>query len=223
MSDTTDTDRMRGLAKPAILLLIAAAIATGLWFALHDVAGVRRAAPPPTLIAILPPPPPPPPTPQEPPEPEKQLETPKPEEQPRPQDQAPPPLTINGPAQAGGDAFGIGAGSGGGMALGGRGDGEGGGGSAFADSAYSRFLGSEVQQAVQNDDRINRQVFTADVDIWVDSGGRVTRARIRRGTGDDRLDKSLVATLERLGALSEPPPAAFKFPQRVAIRGRRGV
>lgn len=216
---------MRRLVKPAVLLLVATAIATALWFGFHDITGVRRAAPPPTMIAILPPPPPPPPTPPKPPEPEKQVETPQPQEQPKPDNQAPPPpLTINGPAQAGGDSFGIQAGSGGGMALGGpAGTGQGGGGDEFADAAYSRFLSSQIQQAVQDDDNISRQVFTADVDVWVDSSGRVTRARISKGTGDASLDKSLLAVLEHMDALSEAPPGDFKFPRRIAIRGRRGV
>ena len=151
------------------------------------------------------------------------MEPPKPQDQPK-ADNQPKQLTIAGPAQAGGDAFGIKAGAGGGSSLiGGSGEGGGGGGGGFAEASYARFLSSEIQQAIQSDDHVNRQVFTADVAVWIDPSGRVTRAKIRRSTGNDKIDAELVASLQGMGALSEPPPAAFRFPQHIAIKGKRGA
>ncbi len=200
------------------------AVGLGVWWLSQNISGVNRPDAAVTTVNLLPPPPPapppPPPPPEKPPEPDKVVQTPKPQEASADQ---PKQLTIAGPAQAGGDAFGIRAGAGGGQTIGGGpSDGAGGGGGGgFAQASYGRFLSSEIQQVVQSDDHVNRQVFTADVAVWVDGGGRLTRARILRTSGDGKLDHVLVATLEGMRALGEPPPAAFKFPQRVTIRGRR--
>jgi len=201
--------RLRAIAVPgAILLVIAGAI---LYF-LHDTAGIRREAPPlPTLIATLPPPPPPPP--QKPPEPEKKVEdVQKPVDQPKAVDNAPKPVTINGPAQAGSDAFNVGAGSGGG---------EVGSGGGFGEANYTRYLGSALQQTIQNDDRVNHLVFSADMEVWVDPNGRVARAAILKTSGDPKIDQVLVDALQTMRALDEPPPSTLPFPQRVRIEGRR--
>src|SRR3984885_3949773 len=202
--------RLRAIAVPgAILLVIAGAI---LYF-LHDTAGIRREAPPlPTLVATLPPPPPPPPPPKQQPEVEKKIDEPKQVEQPKETNSAPKAITEAGPAQAGSDAFGIQAGSG---------DGNVGSGGGFGDGNYTRYLGTALQQSVQNNDRVNHLVFTADMAVWVDANGHVTRASVLKSTGDSKVDQDLVAALQEMPALDEPPPADLQFPQRVRIEGRR--
>ncbi len=218
MSDTYEEfeergwlSRLRAVSVPGALVL---AVAGAILYFLHDTSGVKREAPPlPTLVATLPPPPPPPP-PQKQPEVEKKVEEEqKPTEQPK-QVEAPRPITINGPAQAGTDAFGVGAGSGGG---------EVGSGGGFGDATYSRYMGSALQQAIQNDERVNRLVFSADVAIWVNESGRITRAEILQSSGDAKVDQDLVATLEAMPALDEPPPSTLEFPQRITVRGRRAA
>lgn len=147
------------------------------------------------------------------------MEAPKTADQPK-ADNQPKQLTIAGPAQAGGDAFGIKSGAGGGSSVvGGAGDGGGGGG--FEEAAYGRFLSSEIQQAVQSNPHIDRSFSTADVAVWINPSGQVTRVKIRHSTGDGKIDAELVATLERMPPLSDPPPAAFKFPREVKVRGAR--
>ncbi|HEX3431792.1 MAG TPA: hypothetical protein VHT03_13005 [Rhizomicrobium sp.] len=202
--------RLRSLSVPGGILLVIAGVV--LYF-LHDTASIRREAPPlPTLIATVPPPPPPPPPKQQP-EPEKKvLEQQKPVEQPKAADNSPKPVTINGPAQAGSDAFNVGAGSGGGDV---------GSGSGLGEASYTRYLGSALQQSIQNDDRVNHLVFSADMAVWVDPNGRITRAAVLKTTGDHNIDQDLVAVLESMPALDEPPPATLEFPQRVRIEGRR--
>jgi periplasmic protein TonB len=205
------TSRLKALAVPgAILFVIVGAI---LYF-LHDTAGIRREAPPlPTLVATLPPPPPPPPPPKQQPEVEKKIEEPKPvDQQPKTANSAPKTITEAGPAQAGSDAFGIQAGSG---------DGDVGSGGGFGDANYTRYLGSALQQTIQNDDRINHQVFTADMAVWVNPDGRVTRATVLKSSGDPKIDEDLVTALQDMPALDEPPPTDLEFPQRVRIEGRR--
>ena len=212
----------RGRIITAVVLV---ALAGGLYWLSQNIAGVTRPDQIQPTVNLLPPPPPaPPPPPPPPPPPEqKPLEPPKPTEQPKSADQ-PRQLTINGPAQAGGDAFGIKAGSGGGSTLVGgptQGGPAGAGGGGFAEASYGRYLSGEIQRAVQSDDRVSRQVFQAEVAVWIDGAGRLTRARILKGSGDSRLDQQLIATLEGMRSVGEPPPAAFRFPQRVSIRGRR--
>jgi TonB family protein len=149
------------------------------------------------------------------------MEAPKPEDQPKPDNQ-PKQLTIAGPAQAGGDSFGVGAGKGGGSAvIGGTGDGGPATGGAFAEAAYARFLSSEIQQAVQANSRIDRLFAAADVAVWVGKDGRVTHVKLRRSTGNEKIDGELVATLEHMRPLSEPPPPQFLFPREIRVRGAR--
>jgi TonB family protein len=202
--------RLRAIAVPGALLI---AVAGVILYFMHDTSGMRREAPPlPTLIATLPPPPPPPPPPKQ--EVEKKVEEEqKPVETPKQMD-APRPITINGPAQAGTDAFGVGAGSGGG---------EVGSGGGFGDATYSRYMGSAFQQAIQNDDRVNRLVFSADVAVWVNESGHITRAEILRSSGDAKVDEDLVAALQAMPALDEPPPSTLDFPQRITVRGRKAA
>ncbi|HEY2446615.1 MAG TPA: energy transducer TonB [Rhizomicrobium sp.] len=201
--------RLKGLAVPGALLLLVAGV---ILYFLHDTAGIRREAPPlPTLIATLPPPPPPPP--QKPPEPEKKVEeVQKAVEQPKSADNSPKPVTINGPAQAGSDAFNVGAGSGGGDV---------GSGGGFGEANYTRYLGSVLQQKIQNDDRVNHLVFSADMAVWVDPNGRVARASILKTSGDPKIDQVLVDALQAMPTLDEPPPSTLPFPQRIRIEGRR--
>jgi TonB family protein len=203
------SSRLRGIAVPGGILLVIAGIV--LYF-LHDTAGIKREAPPlPTVIATLPPPPPPPPPKQQEVE-KKVIEQQKPVEQPRQADNSPKPVTINGPAQAGNDAFNVGAGSGGGDV---------GSGGGIGEASYTHYLGSALQQTIQNDDRVNHLVFTADMAVWVDPNGRITRAKVLKTSGDNSVDQNLLAVLESMPALDEPPPPTLPFPQRVRIEGRR--
>jgi periplasmic protein TonB len=214
--------RRRGAVIAGVVVI---ALMAGFWVLSRNISGVNIAESPVSTVNLLPPPPPappPPPPPKEkPPEPDK-LDPPKPQD-PKTPDQ-PRQLTIAGPAQAGGDAFGIKAGAGGGSSvIGGTQEGGTPGSGGFAEASYGRYLSSEIQQTIQSDDHVNRQIFAADVAVWIDSLGRLTRAKILKSSGDNKLDRQLVASLEGMGALSEPPPAAFRFPQRVAIKGRRGA
>jgi TonB family protein len=212
-----DSEKRQQIIRLAVVGTVVLGIAGSIWYLLQDTNGTKREAPPlPTLVALMPPPPPPPPPPKEtPPEPEKKTEEVQKTPDPKPAD-APKQMTINGPAQAGSDAFGIGAGDGSGDMGSGTGNG-------FGDAAYSRYLGSEFQQAIQNDDRVSHLIFSADVEVWVDASGKLTRASILRTTGDPKTDEILIAALEKMPALDQPPPESFQFPQRISVRGKRPV
>ncbi|HEY1710351.1 MAG TPA: energy transducer TonB [Rhizomicrobium sp.] len=200
--------RWMHVAVPSFVLLL---IAGMIWYLMHSTTGTRREAPPlQTILTTLPPPPPPPPPKPEKVEPEKKVEeTPKPNEVKTPD--APKPMTINGPAQAGNDAFNIGAGDGSGSV---------GSSSGLGDESYSRYMGSSIQQMIQQDDSVNRLVFSTEVAVWIDANGHLTQAKIVRSSGDDKTDEAVLAALKTMPSL-EQPPSTLQFPQRIAIRGRR--
>lgn len=225
MSDQPLPQRIAAIARIAIPVVVLVALAVGVWRLANDTDGVRREVAPPPMIALAPPPPPPPPPPKEqPPEPKDETTpTPSPDPKPEatPKSDAPKQLTINGPAQAGSDAFGVAAGKGGGVSVGGDPDGSdtpGGGG--LAEANYERYLRSRLQAAIQSDDRINRLFFNAQVRIWVRPDGAIGVVTIAKSSGDDRADRALIAALQALPRL-DPPPPQLKFPARVALRGRR--
>jgi protein TonB len=222
MTDNKKKNKPRRPPAGIVVGVLVAVLGAGIWWLSQNIAGVTRGEPPVPTVNLLPPPPAaPPPPPPPPPEPEKTIEPPKSDQ---PKADEPKQLTIAGPAQAGGDSFGIKAGSGGGSSLIG-GSTEGAAqpaGNGFAEASYSRYLATEIQRAVQSDDHMNRQVFAVDVAVWIDAAGRLTRARVIRGSGDSHLDEQLVATLEGMRAVGDAPPPSLRFPQRVSIRGRRG-
>ena len=212
---------MLGVGAAVVLLL-----GWLIWRQLSDVHGVPVQAPPATAIDMLPPPPPPPPPPPEPPKeiPPEPTETPNPTPTPTPE--APAPMSIDSAAQAGSDAFGLSAGKGGGMgAPGGSGTCLGvrcGPSGGISEAFYTRYLSGELQQHVQDEDRVNRFVFTGDFAIWISASGAVTKVELVRGSGDSRRDSVLASVLAAVRGL-DAPPASLRFPQRITVRGRRSL
>lgn len=209
----------------AVSVIVALAVLWYLYTAFTSVSGVKVDEPPPQAIDMLPPPPPPPPPPPKPQEkPPEPTDSPKPTPEPAaPKPDAPAPMTMNAEAQAGASG-GIAAGSGGGMGAPSStgtclGPNCGGG---ISDGFYARSLAGALQRRVQSDGKLSRMVFSADFAIWVSPGGKVTRADLVRSSGDDRRDATLKSLLEGVAGL-DAPPASFKFPRRITIRGRRSL
>ncbi|WP_342325169.1 energy transducer TonB [Kosakonia sp. BYX6] len=220
---------LRRLGKYLIAIALAAAVGWQLWQWLSAPAGVQRKAPEVTTIIPLPPPPPPPPKPEPPPEPETPPpeqtmveptpvekpapEEPKPAEEPKAADNNAQPMQMNSDAQAGSDAFNIGAGSGGGMA------GSGGAG-RIGNATYGQYLGYALQKLVRENDSTGYLAYQLDVDIWIDREGRVTRAEIRRSSGDADVDEK-VATVLRNAVLTQRPTTTTTMPVKVRLNSRR--
>jgi TonB family protein len=208
--------RWRGRIVAVVLLLAAAWL---VWMLAGHEVGVRRAAP--RIATITPLPPPPPPPKEKPPEPKKAEEVkqdvPKPAEPVKPVQAPKAPdlarqITINGPAQAGNDAFNIGAGEGGGMV--------GSGGSGIGGGSYEQYLSYALQEAVQRDDRTRRLVFDVRVNLWLSPEGAVTRVQWIRPSGVQSTDQALLDVLRGV-RIDTPPPASLSMPVRVAMRGYR--
>lgn len=226
MSDQPVSQRIAAIARIVIPIAILLALGVGVWRLASDTDGVRRQVAPPQTVMLTPPPPPPTPPPpkEQPPEPEEET-TPSPSPEPKAEapekSEAPRQLTINGPAQAGADAFGVAAGKGGGVSVGGDPNGSDNlGGGGLAEASYERYLRSRLQNMIQADDRINRLFFNVQVRIWVRPDGAIGDVTIAKSSGDDRADRALITALRSLPRL-DPPPPQLKFPARVALRGRR--
>ena len=205
-----------------VVLLVAAYL---VYTVMNSTVGKAKKEPP-TMTAMLlpPPPPPPPPPPQEkPPEPVETTK-PVPVETPTPTPQkadTPAAVSIDAASEAGGDAFGLKGGGPGGMGgVGSTGTGAGPAGGGISDAFYGRYLSGALQERVENEKKISRQVFTADFNIWIDGSGRVTKAQLIRSSGDAGRDATVQALLEAVRGL-DAPPASLRFPQKIAVRGRK--
>lgn len=197
-----------------------------IYTALTGVHGVTVKNEAPVISPLLPPPPPPPPPPpkpeEKPPEPSPDKATPTPE----PKPQAPAPMQMNAEAQAGatggiasGTGGGIGSPSSTGTCVGPNcGIGKGG----ITDAFYARSLSSALQARVQRDSKLSRMVFAADFAIWVSASGTVTRAELVSSSGDSKRDAMLEALIEGASGL-DAPPASFRFPRRITVKGRRSL
>lgn len=212
--------RHGGIILGAVAIVVLVAI---VWNLLSGTASTKREVAA-TPMLMLPPPPPPPPEPEKLPEPQPdkvkpEVEDIKPSAVDKPQDDAPSPskdssdpVTINGDAQAGNDAFGVRAGSGGGSSgVGGLGG-----------SSYSRYVSSILQQALARDPRTRQLVFDdIRLNVWLAADGKTARAELIQGTGNATIDQAVLAMVRDLDRIDERPPASMHFPMRVSMKGRR--
>lgn len=197
----------------------AAAVIAGVWWAAHqESTATRKAAEDSVLIPVVPPPPPPPPPEQVKPEPkpEEVPPQPQPQAQPTPQPQAAPAqgqaVSINGPPQAGGDAFGIGSGSGGGMrGSGGIGNALGG----FNRAGYVTYLQNALVRLLEADKQLRNAVVKCRARLWIDSAGKITRVEV---TGTDKADAIRDALVGR--TLRAPDPS-IPMPLAMSLEGSR--
>jgi TonB family protein len=218
--------RWGGLAIGAVVLALLAVL---VWYLLSDTASQKRQVADAPML-MLPPPPPPPPEPEKLPEPEPEKIKPEiVEREPTPvesteppKDDAPPspsqdlgdPVTIDGPAQAGTDAFGIAAGRGGGMT--------GGTGGGLGSGSYGRYVANALQQALARDPRTRQLTFDdIQIDLWLDAAGKTTRVQLVKSTGNVQSDEAVLAMAREMNRIDEGPPASARFPMRVSMKGRR--
>lgn len=161
-----------------------------------------------TIQLIRPPPPPPDQPPPPPPEKvEQQIQQDKPEPTPdEPQEQAPDLLANDGPASAGGDAFGMHQGSGGIL-----------GGSGTAPFAwYTNRVRDEIKDKLNNSSCIKSTKGSVNTRVVIAADGRIKHIELTSTTGNARTDECLgrtLASITRVGA--DPPPG---MPESVNLR-----
>jgi TonB family protein len=237
MSDSfhqDDEDDQPGFFKKyrmVIIIGVLAAIGAGAW-ALAPKDKPRKKSSSVSMVNIMPPPPPTPPPPTPPPTPPP-VEEPReiPENQPEfveetqpesaPQPESPPeeaaPMGSN--IQGEGDNFGL-SGKGGGGMIGGLGSGNRQGGN----SKYGFYAG-QVQSRVAAALRSNKKTRSATLDlkvrIWVDSNGRIQRAKLEGSSGNAAVDRALAEEALAGLQLSEPPPQDMPMPIVMRISAKR--
>ncbi len=182
-----------------------------------------------TIQAARPPPPPPAPPPPPPPKVEpieqprmvEQTAVNEPEPRPeelKPADEPPAPLATGITGDGPPDAFGL---SGNGNGRGGGGGGLGGGGPAASRWGwYAAKVQSAVGEALRRNPRTREAVLNERVRIWLDSGGRIARAKLADSTGDAALDRAIVESLTGM-LLPEPPPPDMPAPMVLRLTARR--
>jgi protein TonB len=166
------------------------------------------------IALIKQPPPPPPKPPEKPPEPPKikeEVKLDQPKSEPKPQepkaaDEKPAsdkPLGVDADATAGSDGFGLAASKGGRDLLGAVG---GGGGGAY----YSGLLQRQFFEALSRNRKILHDEFRVVVKIWLADDGRVTKADIVNGSGNQQVDELIQVTLLEMAPLRDVPPASMR-------------
>jgi TonB family protein len=206
-----------------IILAVIAAIGAGA-FALAPKDKPKKRSASVSMVNIMPPPPPtpPPPTPPPTPPPEQPQEQEIPKDQPEfveetqpqeapqpdtpPEDAAPLGTNIEGD---GSDGFGL-QGKGGGGMIGGLGSGNRQGGSKYG--FYAGQVQSKVAQAMRSNKRTRSATLNLKVRIWVDSGGRVTRANLEGSSGNAAVDRAITEEVLSGLQLSQPPPEDMPMP-----------
>ena len=189
---------------------------------LDDVTMVRLLPPPPPLPKLEPTPPPQQPAPerpqtqkmveQQPVQDEKKSEAPKE----KPHD-APAPLgtSITGPGSGADIGLGNGAGIGGGYGSGG-----GVGGSKYG--WYASEVQNRVRDALTSNPRTRNASLSVVARIWLDSSGRITKARVA-GSGDPALDAAVQNDVLTGLQLTEAPPGDMPLPivMRIGLKRPR--
>jgi len=197
-----------------------------IWNLLSGTASIKREVAA-TPMLMLPPSPPPPPEPEKLPEPQPDkikpevadlkptaVDQPK-DESPSPSKDSSDPVTINGEAQAGSDAFGVRAGNGGGSVGSGNGGGVG-------NASYARYVSSVLQQALARDPHTRQLVFDdIRIEVWLAADGKTARAQLVQGTGNTSIDEAVLTMVRELDRIDERPPASMRFPMHVSMKGRR--
>lgn len=229
MAIALSPSRLPGPSGPWVgrlaLVALLVAVALLIWWAAGQQSTAIRKAQESVLVPIVPPEEVPPPVEKVEPEPVPEEVPPVPVDQPQPvtpdkPSEAPPSdaqpnaapgnnaVSINGPAQAGSDAFGIGAGDGSGS-RGGGGAGGGGGMGRFNRGAYAAYLRTEIARLVRGDATLRAQTLRVKARIWIDAAGRVTRAEIGDMPNRDKLKALLTGRVVRVPDASLEMPVIF--------------
>lgn len=169
-------------------------------------------------IQVVRPPPPPDTPPPPPPPPKDDVSVPDPQDQappdPSPSNEPPPgeQLGVDADGAGGGDSFGL-VGRKGGRDLFAS------GGSALA--WYGGVVKDRIlEELAKSDKKAGGSTFSISVKVWVRADGVVERVKLVGSTGDRDRDKTIEATLLKMGRLAQPPPANLVQPINIRVVSR---
>jgi hypothetical protein len=80
---------------------------------------------------------------------------------------------------------------------------------------------SEIQKALQSNDRTRNATLEGQVRIWADDAGRVIRAQIVSSTGDGALDAAIRDSVLVGLVLRQAPPKDMPMPIVIRLTERR--
>jgi TonB family protein len=226
-SDEKTEDEKRGwvgwLGRIAIGAVLIGGLGTAIYVLFVDLSKTEHRAIRTVTRVTLPPPPPPPPPPHKPPEPDKVVEQPKMQEpktvenkpaKTPPKPQQPPASPLTAEAGAGSNPYGLAVGDGSGDVIGG-------GGGSQGYLYYSRLVSADVQAALRQDDKLRYTKFVAELRIWLDATGKVTRVQLAASSGDPVIDAAVTRSLSGL-SMHEAPPKDMPQPIRLRTRAAAG-
>ncbi len=145
---------------------------------------------------------------------EKPIEQPRPEPKSAKDDQPPGPLSLDAKGQGPGDLFNLG-GKPGGSPYGGAG----GGGSKWG--WYASMVQAQLESALRANPRTRNARMQAQIRIWANASGRVTRVQLVSSTGDAELDAIIRNEVFGSLVLREPPPKDMPMPMVTRVTARR--
>jgi TonB family protein len=231
-ADEDEEDQKRGwrhrVARAVVGLVLIGGLGTAVYFILNGATKTEHHAIQTVTRVTLPPPPPPPPPPPKvkPPEPDKVVEAPKiqepkitaakPPEKAPPKPQQPPSTPLTAEAGTGSNPYGLAVGDGSGNVIGG-----GGGDGKVSYLSYGRVVSTDVQAALRRDEKLRSAKFVAELRIWLDPTGKVTRVQLASSSGDPAVDSAVERSLTGL-AMHEPPPKDMPQPIRLRTRAEPG-
>jgi len=197
---------------------VLALMAWGVYSFVSKIDDKPRKPPKISLMPSTPPPPPPPPKEEKKPEPPKDLNKPPPMEQPKMAPAAPSAdLKMDGPAGDGPSAFSAGKITNEDLSNAGKGPAGGGGGGAFNPfNYYANLIKGELQRQLTRNKELREMAYKAEVQVWVNRDGSVSRFDVIKGTGDAELDAMLKKAIAASTAFSAGPPE--KMPQPIRLR-----
>ncbi len=176
----------------------------------------EKKAPKVQKITLFKPPPPPPPPPEQEPPPEPEIEEeieepePEPENLPDVSDEAPAEsLGLDADGGAGTDGFGLAARKGGRGLLAGN-----------PNAWYAGIVKNAVLEVLMNRDELRRRAYAAYISVWLDVDGTVLRYKLNRSSGNEKIDKVILAVLNDLDRISDAPPVGMKQPVKLKITSR---
>ena len=123
---------------------------------------------------------------------------------------------LTAPPGAGGKDFGLKARNAGPRRLGGRA-----GGNRSHWTRYAAQMQNKIADALRQNASIRKSRMTAEVRIWADSNGRITRVTLVKSTGDATLDNALKSEALTGLQLTEAPPKDMPMPITLSLSARR--
>jgi len=167
-------------------------------------------------VTLLTPPPPPPPPPkiEQPPEPEVQeeVEIEEPLEDIPDMPDAPPAgdlLGLDADGSGGGDGFGLIGRKGGRSLL----DGD-------PNMAYASKLQKSIEELLLDNEALRVKAYSVVAQLWIGQDGSITRAKLKKSTGDKDIDNSLIEMLTSMTMMAQEPPEGMPQPVKLRISSR---